>query len=238
MSRWFPEPTLLWLRPQKAQLSLDAFEGELDRMALRRGARLTCVVAGEGVRYRIVPWSDELSSPQQRQVFVRHCFTETFGEAAHDWTVRAHPTHHGAATLACAIDTTVLDRLGALAQARHLSLVSVQPSLTHAYNQLRRHIEASLFWFVWIDGPWTTLLLVSQREPLHVKRVPSGSGELAHLLDREWFLIGTEEPRCPVYVARGASAEPVPVRASAADAGSSWQVVDLPCVPDRMETLQ
>ena len=235
MSRWFPEPTLLWLRPHKAQLSLDSFETELDRLALRRGARLTCVVAGEGVRYRIVPWSDELVSPQQRQVFVRHCFTEAFGEAAHDWTVRAHPARYGAATLACAIDTAVLDRLDALAQARHLSLVSVQPSLTHAHNQLRGRMEASLFWFVWIDGPWTTLLLVSQREPLHVKRVPTGSGELAQLLDREWFLIGTDEPRCPVYVARAASADAVTVRTG--DAGG-WQLLALPPVPDRMETLQ
>ncbi len=229
MSRWFPERPVVWVRPQKSEPALAAFEQELTSRALPHGTRLTCVVAGEGVRYRVVPWNDELASPAQRQVLSTHCFTEAYGEVARGWTVRQDSVRHGVATLACALDTALLDSLAAVAQAHELKLVSVQPALTHVFNQVRRRLEAGLYWFAWIDGPWVTLLLMSSGEPLLVKSLASSGVGLPRLLEREWFMLGLELPRCPVYVARS----PLSPRADAAASSSGeWRLIDLPPLLD------
>lgn len=224
MSRWFPERPVLWVRPHKSEPVLASFEQELERRALPRGTRLTCVVAGEGVRYRVVPWNDEFASPAQRQVFSTHCFTEVYGEAARGWTVRQDSVRHGVATLACALDTALLDSLVATVQAHELKLVSVQPALTHVYNHVRRSLAAGLYWFVWVDVPWVTLLLMSSGEPLLVRSLAPFGQSLASLLEREWFMLGVEDARCPVYVARSASTPPVEVRELSAN---GWRFVEL-----------
>ncbi len=229
MSRWFHERPVVWVRPQKSEPVLASFEQELARRALPRGTRLTCVVAGEGVRYRVVPWNDELSSPMQRQVFSAHCFTEAYGEVARGWTVRQDSVRHGVATLACALDTALLDSLAATAQTHELRLVSVQPALTHVFNQVRRQFGAGVYWFTWVDGAWVTLLLMSSGEPLLVKSLASSGADLPRLLEREWFMLGLEQPRCPVYVARS----PLSPRAdSAASVAGEWRLIELPPMVD------
>lgn len=207
MSRWFPEQILLRVGdgppgPDRLAAVLAAFECELDRRALPGGTRITCVVAGDAARYRIVPWNDDLTSPAQRQLLAAHCFKEAYGEVAGEWTVRLHPARHGAAALACALDARLLDRLDALARARRLRLVSVQPSLMHAYNEMPPDVGGGLFWYVCIEAVWTTVLLMSAPEPLHVKQMPSAHLDLALALDREWFALGLDGPRCAAHVRR------------------------------------
>lgn len=243
MSRWFPEPLAkrvpaslraLWpsVRATGVELRLtdtrpEAIEQQLDALALAPNTRLTCIVAGEAVRYRIVPWRDELSQPAQRQLLAEQCFsdtgTDTGSGVGRHWTVRQHTTRHGAATLAAAIDTSVLDHLAAQAQARRCALVSVQPALMHAYNQARHHIAPGLHGFVAIDADLTTLLLRSPQEPLLVKRMPAPSGDLLAMLEREGFALGLEAGCCPVYVVRSNLAPPVSPQGSV----SAWSVVDL-----------
>jgi len=201
----------------------EGIEQQLDALALPAGTRLTCILAGEDVRYRIVPWRDELSRPAQRQLLAEQCFHEAYGDAARGWTVRQHATRYGAATLACAIDTAVLDQLTAQSRSRRLTLASVQPALMHSYNLARHTMSAGLHWFVALDAVSTTLLLQSQTEPLLVKRVPSSALDLSDTLDREWFALGMEAPTCAVYVVRS---DAVPLPSHQGDA-SSWSFVDL-----------
>lgn len=256
MSRWFPDHVELRFGDAppssaasgvpalagqvvagKLDAALIAFERELDVLAPPRGTRITCVLAGEGVRYRVVPWRDDLASPAQRQLLATQCFAEAYGDAARSWTVRQNAGSHGAATLACAVDSTLLDRIDAMTQARGLRLVSVQPSLMHAFNRVRGRIEAELFWFVCVEGPWTTLLLTTGDEPLHVKVLPTASGDLSRLLDREWFALGVETARCPVVVSRL-------VESSDASTGlaptivKGWQVIDLDAGVERSAFVQ
>jgi hypothetical protein len=199
---------------------------QLDALAPSPNTRLTCIVAGEGVRYRIVPWRDELSRPPQRQLLAEQCFSEAYGEAARGWTVRNHATRYGSATLACAIDTALLDQLAAQSLARRLTLASVQPALMHAYNQARHSMSPGLHWFVLVDAVSTTLLLLSPTEPLLVKRIPSIALDLADTLDREWFALGMEPPRCAVYLVRSGGGAPMPMASRSANA-PSWSFVDL-----------
>ena len=184
--------------------------------------RLTCVVGGEGVRYQLVPWRDALSRPAQRQMLAEQCFSDTYGDVARHWTVVQHGTRYGAATLACAIDTTVLDQLTAQSQARRLQLVSVQPALMHAYNAVRSHMSPGLHGLAVIEADWTSLLLLSPTEPLWVQRWPSPGLDLAGAIDRAWFALGIEPQHCAVYVVRS-DAMPMPVGGAAA----AWSFVDL-----------
>lgn len=198
------------LEPTRLDVMLSAFERELDQRAPKRGARVTCIVAGDAARYRVVPWSEELVSTAQRQVLAEHCFREAYGEAARGWVVRLHAARHGAAALACALDAALLDRLDALVQARQLRLVSVQPSLMHAFNETPGRREPGPYWFVCIDAFWATALLMSPGEPLHVKQLSTAGLDLAMSLDREAFTLGLGGPRLPVHVSRfgGGTAAP------------------------------
>lgn len=203
----------------------EAIGQQLDALALPPSTPMTCIVAGEGARYQIVPWRDELSRPAQRQLLAEQCFREAYGDAARGWTVRQQATRYGAAALACAIDTALLDQLDAQSQARRLALVSVQPALMHGYNLVRHKMSPELTWFVAVDAVSTTLLLQSPAEPLWVKRIPSPVLDLAHTLDRDWFALGMESTRCPVYLLRSEGA--VMPRTVL-----PWQVIDLTPVRD------
>ena len=197
----------------------EAFESQLDALSPSPPARLQVILAGELVRYCVVPWRDELSAPAQRQRLAEQCFLEAYGEVARGWNVRQGATRWGAATLACAADKAVLDRLEASARERRHELVSVQPSLMAAYNATRQHIERGWHWFVVVDVAGTLLLLMSPTEPMHVKRLPLPLADLSTALDREWFALGLEVPACPVYLVR-IQREPLPLP-------TAWTVRDL-----------
>lgn len=229
MSRWWLERVLsrwpsrgrsahaLHLTDLRPEAIAQQFE------ALPPGSRLTCIVAGEGVRYQRVPWRDELSRPAQRQLLAEQCFSDTYGEAARHWTVVQHATRYGAATLACAIDTALLDQLATQAQAHRVTLVSVQPALMHHYNQVRHRMSAGTHGFVVADATSITLLLLSPTEPLWVQRLPAPGLDLADAVERAWFALGIEPQRCPVYLVRP-GAMPLPVCRAPA---SAWSFVDL-----------
>jgi len=118
-----------------------------------------------------------------------------------------------------------LDRLGALVQARQLRLVSVQPSLMHAFNETPGRSESGPYWFVCLDALWATALLMSPGEPLQVKQLSTTRLDLALSLDREAFALGLDGPRPAVHAARfgfgtGASGSPF-------TAAAGWRHVDL-----------
>lgn len=202
MSPWWLERVTVWLAPHRGQDVVACFERELDALALRRRAEVSCVLGGPLVRYRIVPWNDALASPHQRQVLAASCFHEAYGEASRGWQVLDRVARHGAAGLGCAIDATWPKRLDEAAAARGVKLASLQPSLVQVHNTLRRELAADMFWFVWEEADVTTLVLWRRGEPLHLKVLPSAPVQLATLLDREWFLAAVDAPRCPVYLVR------------------------------------
>lgn len=205
MSRWSLDSLSVVGRASAVELRLtdtqpEAIARQLNALALPARTRLRCILAGDGVRYGIVPWRDALSRPVQRQLLAEQCFIDTHGEVARGWTVCQHAARWGVATLACAIDTALLERIDAAAQARRCTVASVQPSLTAAYNQARHGIAPGLHWFVEVDARWTTLLLMDGAEALQVKRLRASATDLTALLLREWFALGMAPPLCPVVV--------------------------------------
>ncbi len=216
MSRWFPERITLHLtaghasaaveageslRQRTLDMALATFEQQLDDLCPSRHARVSCVFAGELVRYCIVPWNPGARGTARRQAFARHCFSETYGDVASAWTVSLDAPRFGLGSLACAIDAGLLDRLAALARSRGLRLAQLQPSLMQAANSARRATRAATFWVVVQEPRAMTLLLIVDRRPVLAKVLAAREQDLGILLAREWLALGLETARCPVVLA-------------------------------------
>jgi hypothetical protein len=180
--------------------ALAALDARLEALAPARRTRLTVVVGGALVRYRIVPWNPAAGSSARRTLFAQHCFHDAYGEPARAWSVRADAPRHGRPVLACAIETALLDGAVALAQRRGLVLDRIQPSLMPAFNAARRTAPAQTFWLALAEGGVLTVLLVVEGSPALVKVQGGGADDVQRLLAREWFATGREAASCPLYL--------------------------------------
>jgi hypothetical protein len=215
VSLWFPERITLHvsadcslaavpagetLRQHGIELAASRFERNLDDASLPRRSRVTCVLAGELVRYCIVPWNPSAMSTNARRAFAAHCFREVYGASSSGWTVRLDEPRYGEPTLACAIDSALLDRLAALLHSRRLVLESITPSLVQASRAARSELTGSTFWCVVQESRAMTLLLVEQQRPLLVKVLSAREHDLGRVLAREWLALGLEAARCASVV--------------------------------------
>jgi hypothetical protein len=98
----------------------------------------TLVISNHFVRYLLVPWNDQLSTPDEWQAMVRHCFHQVYGDAAERWECRWSGGGFGRPLIASAIDPELLMALHEVAQETGVKLDSVQPYLMAAFNYWRR----------------------------------------------------------------------------------------------------
>jgi hypothetical protein len=128
------------VRPVTQKILL-ALPRALEQMDIGRG-EAAVVLSNELVRYAMLPWQDAVSAPQDVRALARLQFEQIHGEAARGWTVQCHEGGWGQPTLACAIDTTLLEGLQAVLAARRMKLASVQPLLMAAFNAVRGDLAA------------------------------------------------------------------------------------------------
>lgn len=193
MSLWRPEPLQLALPDDLPMVeSVAVLVRRVEELALRRGTRVACVVPAPFVRYVLVPWNASMQGRKARQVFAEHCFRETYGELAREWVVRIDPGRFGQATLACAMNTGLLDELERVLRACGLVLESVQPALMNAFNSMPTRLAAGSTWIVVPGSGTLTLLLVEDGRPLRVALVAGGVDRMEAILRREWFALGRE----------------------------------------------
>lgn len=100
----------------------------------------TLVISNHFVRYLLVPWNDQLSSPEEWRAMVQHCFHQVYGEVAEHWECRWSGGGYGMPLIASAIDPELLAALHQLAQETGIKLDSVQPYLMAAFNYWRRRM--------------------------------------------------------------------------------------------------
>ena len=204
MSRWRPERAVVRLAdglvPDEgdgapaAMRAVAALARQLDAHPQAAKTRVACIVPSRFVRYLAVPWNAAMQSASARQAFAEHCFRETFGTLARDWVVRVDAPHWERPSLACAMESGLLDALARMMAERKLVLCSVQPALMHEFNALDRASTAGARWIVVPDADGLTLLLVEDGHVVCVKVVAGGLGEVDAILAREWFMLGREAP--------------------------------------------
>lgn len=113
---------------------------------------VTVVLSNHFVRYALVPWSEELDSPDEELAFARHVFAGTYGERAKTWEIRLSEETPGAARLASAVERGLLEELrGCFPDSGKPRLVSVQPFLMSTFNLWRRRLGSEAAWFVLVE---------------------------------------------------------------------------------------
>lgn len=170
-----------------------ALERLLSEQARGRGS-LSLVLSSRFVRFALIPWSEQIASPEELKAYARFRFQEIYGALADDWLLRLSPAPAGQPRLAAAIERGLLERLQLALQGAGMRLCSVQPYLMAAFNRFAGQLPADDFLFVLAEPGRSSLLLARAGEWTCVRSV-SGSGDDAALLalvERESELQGLE----------------------------------------------
>ena len=251
MSRWFPESLKVrlsaealefellgpkqarsWSRSlvaaEAGQLSAQSVCGMLDQELRTLAAielRFEVILQSSWVRYCLIPWNSDFTSPADRASFVQHCFNDMYGEMTARWTARSSYPVYGHTALGAAIDSELLGELTRIGQQSRCKLIGVRPQLTERMEQARRGIKDHTFWFVLCDPSHYTMLLMHAGAPAAVQVVGRREGSLDNLLERAWRASGLELERCRVFVDSGPS--------STVDLGNSrlgWNIERIPAM--------
>jgi hypothetical protein len=180
----------------------DALQGLLAASAVRRG-ELAVVLSSHFARYRLVPWSDAIGSPDELDAYVRIGFEDVYGAVAAGWALRVSPEPAGRDRIAAALEQALLDRLDSLARAAGVRLVSVQPHLMAAFNRLLPRLRRDDFLFAAAEPGRCSVLLARAGRWVGVRSnaVEDSDAAVAALLARECELHGLAGDAVPaVYV--------------------------------------
>jgi hypothetical protein len=154
----------------------------------------TAILANSLVRYVLVPGSN-LLNPDQAAAVLRHCFQETFGEAAEQWALRISEAPGVPLQVACGIDQELLESLRALFPDRRRRLRSIQPRLMAVCNQHRAALGAGPAWLLLVEPGHLCLGLIAAGSLVRLRNLRGGddwAGTLPELLDREACLAELE----------------------------------------------
>ena len=160
-------------------------------------AQVSAVLSNEFARYQLIPWSDEITSTEERDAYVRQSFAQVYGDGVADWVYVVSAAARGAPWFAAAVERALVEQLEQAVGQAQSKLVSVMPHVMPAFNSARRAIKERDLWFVQVekqqlllalilDGRWQT---ISRR---HVSDA-HWQTELPLLLEREWRLKGLDQ---------------------------------------------
>jgi len=155
------------------------------------------ILSNSFVRYQLVPWSEEIASQDERDLYIRQSFAQVYGDAAANWVYSVSEVARGAAWFVGAMDREFLNQVEAVAQQAGCALRSVEPHVMPAFNGIRKLIKTRNCWFAQIEndrlllgmiqnGHWLTL---SSRQ---IQR-DAWQRELPLLLEREWRINGMSQ---------------------------------------------
>lgn len=162
----------------------------LDRLLgehARAGAHLTVVISGHFSRFCLVPWSDQISSPEELRGFAQLCFEDLYGAPNQPWNLVLSAEPAGYDRVATALPQDLLERLRTLVNGRGLRLRSVQPYLMTAFNHFDKSFDAADFLFVVAEPVRSVLLVAREGRWTSVRSVGSSDSDaaLTALIGRE-----------------------------------------------------
>ncbi len=151
------------------------------------GAELSVVVSGHFSRFCLVPWSEQISSPDELLGFAQLCFEDLYGVPAQPWSMVLSAEPAGYDRIATALPQDLLTRLRNLVSGRGLRLRSVQPYLMAAFNHFDKSLDAGDFLFVVAEPVRSVLLLAREGRWTSVRSVGSSDSDaaLTALIGRE-----------------------------------------------------
>ncbi|MBC8995355.1 hypothetical protein IAI51_02290 [Pseudomonas sp. N40(2020)] len=187
---------------QSYAVALDTLDRLLGEHA-RAGAELSVVISGHFSRFCLVPWSTQISSPDELRGFAQLCFEDLFGVPTQTWTLVLSAEPAGYDRIASALPQDLLDRLRALVSGRGVRLRSVQPYLMTAFNRFDKSLDAGDFLFVVAEPQRSVLLLAREGRWAGVRSAGGSDSDaaLSALIGRERQLqASTSERAFNVYL--------------------------------------
>lgn len=169
----------------------------------RRGLPLCITLSNHYLRYRLAP-APPLSMPAAEvQALLRHCFRETYGDAADGWHIRANPMPDHGDMVACAVDGALMEGLKAAAGKSGVKLVSVQPYFMAGFNATCRSIGGAAACFVQAEPGRIMLGAMRDNSWLGLRAIaatPQWEEELQVHIGREILLAGLENTSPAVFL--------------------------------------
>jgi hypothetical protein len=197
VSRLYPERVLVRFSPTEIELGqmrvgcdpgygAEPWQGAvaaLSACSFPSKCAVTVVLSNRLVRYALVPWSDALATPAEKEAYLRHHFAKIHGERAKAWTLRSSEGPPRAPRLASAVDAALVEAIKSAFAARgRVRLASIQPQLMHEVNAARRRLPANGAWLVMAEPERACVALLAEGA---WRAVQNAKGEWRALLERE-----------------------------------------------------
>lgn len=189
---------------QVAALPDQPWQAELEALAsllAEHSRKKSCavVLSNHYVRYQPLPAVDAAMSEDEIHALARHCFVETYGEAARDWTIRISGWRTMPLSLvACAVDASLLAGLQEVCTKAGARLTSVQPYLAAGFKLTDKRIRSRRACFVQKEHGRLVMAMLEAGAWRGVRSLAIGDGwmeELDACMKRETLLAGwSNEP--------------------------------------------
>ena len=162
---------------------------------------LTILLSNHFVRYLLVPWREEISSPQEFETFARICCEQIYGIDSDSVgrILRISRERADSPRLAAVLEKPFAAALDLLVAKSHLNLISLQPYLAAAFNRLACDTCGDSFFFVVAEPERSCLLAAIDGRWSRVQASASldQPQALLDLIDREAQLLGLEADAMP-----------------------------------------
>lgn len=176
-----------------------------------QGCQPRVVLSNHLVRYVLIPWNASLSRTEEKHAFVRHCFTQAYGEPARQWDLRVSPAGYGQAAIASGVDPALLQALQHCFAEAGMRLQHIHPLLMQAINETARQrskrgtASASGLCLAVLEQGRIAVLLQQDKQWRNVQCHSAHIEALPALIQRDAILAGMDSQQWPVVVY---SAEP------------------------------
>lgn len=169
-----------------------------------QGCRPRVAISNPLMHYVVVPWNAALGGREEQDAFIRHGFTQAYGDAR-DWDIRSTPPKYGVTRLASAIDQDFLQALRETFRQAGMPVRHIHPHLMMAINMLRqqlgRHTITDSFSFVMLEHQQLVIALIRQGQWLSLQSYAAEHAleeQLQALLGREAIIAGVDNSQWPV----------------------------------------
>lgn len=157
---------------------------------VKRKMKVNVILSNYFVHYMLVPWFDKMSD-EDDLAFAKHSFIEVYGNAAESWSVLVSPCGAGIASLACSVDSKLLDELRGLFGQLGLHIQSIQPQLMVAINSCRASLKGRDAWVAFLEPEVLCLAVLRKGQLVWIRKLQIGNEwqeELPTILAREEFI--------------------------------------------------
>lgn len=204
-----PRRRVLWRHDERlapvggdTDAMLDRLRDLLQQHEWRR-ADAQLLLSSRLVHHQLLPWTDVALDPAEQATRARHVHAGVLGDAASTLELRTCAGGFGQASLVSGVDQALLAALRAVFAQSTLRLVSVQPYLAAAFNEVRRDLPSAPCWLAVVESGTlcTALLDRGQWLSLRSRRIAGDwAGELHRALHRQGLAHAAAEQAGTVLV--------------------------------------